>query len=247
MKTENAWIPTKYVRRKGKLRASRDAKEIGVGSRMIGDLVARFYDQNIRKYATGRLIDLGCGTVPLYETYREFVTEITCVDWSSPAHGQDHLDLICNLADDLPFEDSQFQTIILSDVLEHLPEPQNLWPELARLLSPGGRLLMNTPFLHCLHEQPHDYYRFTSHALRRFAESSGFEVLFLEPLGGTPEVLTDISAKHLQFVPIVGNSLARAIQALTYWFVNTRIGANLSAKTGDAFPLGYVMVAERVA
>lgn len=246
MKAEDAWSPSKYVYRKGALRASRDPQEIGVGSRMIGDLVARFYDNNIRKYAGGSLIDLGCGTVPLYETYREFVDEITCVDWSSPEHGPDHLDRICNLADPLPFKDNQFQTIILSDVLEHLPEPQNVWSELARLLSPGGRLLMNTPFLHCLHEQPHDYYRFTSHALRRFAESNGFEILLLKPLGGTPEVLTDISAKHLQFVPIVGNFLSRVIQALTFWFVNTRFGASLSEKTSGAFPLGYVMVAERI-
>ena len=246
MKSESTWAATKFVRRNGKLRASRNPAEVGVGSRMIGDLVARFYDQSIGEHATGNLIDLGCGKVPLYGTYRDHVSSITCVDWAAPTDGTNHLDSICNLADHLPFNDEEFQTVILSDVLEHIPEPQLLWSELARLLSPGGKILMNTPFLHCLHEQPHDYYRFTDHALRRFAEANGFEVVLLEPLGGTPEVLTDITAKHLQFVPVVGKLLARAIQAVTYWFVNTKPGKALSQRTGDAFPLGYTMVATRM-
>ncbi len=246
MKSEDTWSPTKFVRRKGRLRASRDPKEIGVGSRLIGDLVARFYDENIPEYAAGSLIDLGCGKVPLYDTYRNHVSAVTCVDWKAPDNGQDHLDQVCDLSSPLPYDKGQFQTIILSDVLEHIPEPHLLWAELARLLSPGGHLIMNTPFMHCLHEQPYDYYRFSSHALRRFAEINGFEIVFVEAIGGTPEIMTDIIAKHLQFVPFVGKLISRAVQGLTFWFVNTRIGKSFSRKTSDAFPLGYALVARRL-
>ncbi len=246
MKSENTWVATKYVLKNGKLKASRNPAEVGIGSRMIGDLVARFYDENIRKHAAGRLIDLGCGKVPLFEAYRNYVSDVICVDWAEPIDGRSHLDYTCDLGKPLPFERGQFQTVILSDVLEHVPEPGLLWSEMARLLSPGGKLLMNTPFLCCLHEQPHDYYRFTAHALRRFAESNGFEVVLLEPVGGTPEVVADILAKHLQFIPLVGKILARAIQGLTYWFVNTKPGISVSRKTSDAFPLSYAMVAERI-
>lgn len=245
MKFESAWIATKYVRRGGKLRASRDPAELGTGSRLISDLVAGFYDRNIPQHAGGRLIDLGCGKAPLFGHYRDYVSEVTCVDWAEPAEGQSYLDRSCDLGKPLPFATKAFDTVILSDVLEHVPDPGLLWSEMARLLSPGGKLLMNTPFFYCLHEQPHDYYRFTAHALRRFAEANGFEVLSLEPIGGTIEIMTDIVAKHLQFVAVIGKPLARALQSLSYRFAQTKIGAHIARRTSDAFPLGYAMVAVR--
>ena len=246
MKNESEWSPTKYVQRNGKLRASRDVEEVGIGSRMVGDLVAQFYDGHIRHHATGKLIDLGCGTAPLFGAYRDYVSNVTCVDWAKPIDGRNHLDFICDLSERLPFGDGEFQTIVLSDVLEHIADPGLLWSEMSRILSSGGKLLMNTPFIYCLHDQPHDYYRFSEHALRRFADINGFNVAHLEPLGGTPEILADIIGKHLQFVPIIGKPLARAVQAITYWFVGTRPGTSVSRRTSAALPLGYAMIAERV-
>jgi len=245
LKYESAWVPTKYVVRSGRLRASRDSAEVGVGSRLIGDLVAGFYDDNLRDHAVGRLIDLGCGKVPLYASYRDYVADVTCVDWTPAGDDISHLDYECDLSEALPLKSGEYDTVILSDVLEHVAEPDRLWSEIARITRPGGKLLMNTPFLHCLHEQPHDYYRFTAHALRRFAEKYGFDVISLRPIGGTPEVLTDIVAKHLQFVPFVGKLISRALQSVTAWFVRLKPGASLSARTADAFPLGYGLVAVR--
>lgn len=245
MKNEKAWVPTKYVRVRGVLKASRDPSEVGVGSRLIGDLVARFYDANLREHARGRLVDLGCGKVPLYAAYRESVDEITCVDWAPPSDGTAHLDYVCDLSKPLPLQDAAFETVILSDVLEHVPDPALLWAEMSRITRPGGKLLLNTPFLHCLHEQPHDYFRFTEHALRMFAEQNNFDIVKLEAIGGTPEVLADIVGKHLQFVPLVGKPLSRAVQAVTGWFVSLRVGASASKRTADAFPLGYGLVGVR--
>jgi hypothetical protein len=74
---------------------------------------------------------------------------------------------------------------------------------------------------------------------------SGFEVLLLKPVGGTPEVLADIMAKHLQFVPWIGPSLAAALQAMTAVFLRTGVGKRASVKTAATFPLGYFLVAER--
>ncbi|MGI9202726.1 MAG: class I SAM-dependent methyltransferase [Woeseiaceae bacterium] len=245
MKAEDAWTPTKFVRKKGVLRASRNPSEVGVGSRLISDIVARFYDKSLQAHASGQLVDLGCGKVPLYAAYREYVTDITCVDWSQPTNGPAHLDFECDLGQKLPLNDAAFDTTVLSDVLEHIPEPTVLWSEMARITKPGGKLLLNTPFLYCLHEQPHDYFRYSEHALRRYAGHHGFEIVSLQAIGGTPEILTDIVAKHLQFVPLIGNWSARGLQAFTRWFIGRKWGASISARTAEAFPLGYAMVAVR--
>src|SRR5262249_12991201 len=80
MKDPGGWEPSKFVYRHGKLVASRDTNEVAVGSRLMVDRVARCYDTNLREHAKGRLVDLGCGTVPLYRAYADLVTEVTCVD-----------------------------------------------------------------------------------------------------------------------------------------------------------------------
>ena len=141
----------------------------------MADCVARCYEENLPRFARGRLIDLGCGRVPLYHVYEPHITEHFCADWVNSTHPNEHLDVECDLTAPLPFATEGFDTIVLSDVLEHIPEPTKLWEEMARLLRPGGRVIMNVPFLYWLHEQPFDFYRYSEHALRRFVRAAGLE------------------------------------------------------------------------
>lgn len=245
MRNEQTWKPTKYRLLRGSLRASNDTSNVGAGSRLVVECIAKFYDKAIPQYSRGRLIDLGCGKAPLFIKYKPHASSVTCVDWGNTVHKNDHLDMECDLTQKLPFEDGSFDTIILSDVLEHLPDPSLLWEEMFRILSYGGRVLMNVPYFYPLHEIPYDYYRYSCYALRRFAESHGFEVLELDAIGGSPEVLTDIVAKHLQFIPVVGGISAKLVQAMTLLFVRTRLGRKLSEKTSERYPLGYSMVAQK--
>ena len=246
MKNANQWTPSKFVLRNGRLLASRDPREVGVGSRLVADRVAGVYEAHLPAHARGRLVDLGCGRVPLYEAYKDLVSENVCVDWGNSLHKSEHLDFECDLCGRLPFQDGEFNTILLSDVLEHVSEPEHLWTEMARILKPGGKLLLNVPFCYGVHEAPHDFYRYTEFALRRFAEMSGFRTIVLQPIGGAPEVLMDILAKHLQSIPLLGRPLASALQAITQALVRAGPGRKISEKTARSHPLGYFMVVERI-
>jgi SAM-dependent methyltransferase len=245
MRNAARWSPTKFNIHGGRLRASRDPRQVGPGSQLMANLVASAYAERLPRHAVGRLIDLGCGKAPLYGTYKDHVDSVTCVDWGDSYHESLHLDHECDLSCSLPFADRSFDTVVLSDVLEHVPDPAMLWREMARILEPGGKLLMNVPFFYWIHEKPHDYYRYTEFALRRFASEAGFEILELEPIGGAPEVLADIHGKHLQSLPVVGSPLARLIQGFTGWFVRGGPGRRLSRRTAALFPFGYVMVAQQ--
>ena len=167
------------------------------------------------------------------------------VDWSNTAHGRAHLDLECDLTRAVPLRSSTFDTIILSDVLEHIPNPEHLWAEMSRLLRADGKVILNTPFYYWIHEEPHDYYRYTEFALRRLAESAGFRVLRLEALGGALEVLTDLVAKNLLELPWGGGQCSAAAQYVSLRFSRTAVGARILRRTSAKFPLAYFMVAAK--
>ena len=211
---------------------------------MVADLVASFYDETVPLHARGRLLDFGCGKAPLYGHYARYVDKAVRVDWGNSLHGNPYIDVEHDLTQPMPFEDGAFDTIICSDVLEHLPVPENAWSEMARVLAPGGVLILNVPFYYWLHEEPYDYYRYTRHALTRFAEQAGLEVLSLRPLGGAPEVLLDILGKLLSRGRW-GRKVAAAVPAS--YKAAMRVGRfrRLSARTGNSFPIGYGMVARK--
>jgi SAM-dependent methyltransferase len=83
----------------------------------------------------------------------------------------------------LPFEDASFDTVLCTEVLEHLPDPASVLGEIARVLKPGGRLLATVPFSQPLHELPGDYYRFTPSGLEYLLGQAGLEVESITPRG----------------------------------------------------------------
>ena len=92
-------------------------------------------------------------------------------------------DYVCDLAE-IPVEDARFDHVLLTQVLEHLPEPARVLGELHRVLKPGGTLWLTAPFFYAEHERPYDFYRYTQYGLRHLLESAGFEVLEVEWMEG---------------------------------------------------------------
>jgi SAM-dependent methyltransferase len=245
MRNEANWVPSKYVIKKGRLKANPSTKEVGVASRLVVNAIAKFYQSNIPIYVKGRLIDLGCGKVPLYESYKSHAERVTCVDWVNSVHQNPYTDFEQDLNQPLQFEDCSFDTVILSDVLEHIRKPEQLVNEIYRILDHKGILLMNVPFYYWLHEVPFDYFRYTRYALQSIAEDQGFEMVYLEAYGGAPEILTDITSKLMAKIPVVGKPFAAFMQGFTGLMLRTGFGKKLSTQTGKQFPLGYTMIARK--
>lgn len=94
----NDWQPSKYIHNKnGQLIASRDKHEVFPSSRFIADLTAHWYDENLKKFARGKLLDLGCGKAPLYGTYSSYVDEIVLADWENSPFTNVHVDVRCDI------------------------------------------------------------------------------------------------------------------------------------------------------
>lgn len=245
MRERDQWKPSWCRLRGGVLVVSKNTQELHVSSRLVAGLGLAEWQRWIAAYARGRLLDLGCGKVPFYEVYEPYVEDTVCVDWGNSSHGNQHADILCDLNDELPLPADAFDSVILSSVLEHIPSPEALVGEIARVLRPGGHLLLTVPFLYWIHEAPHDYLRFTEFALRHYCETHGLEVVEFAILGGAPEVLFDISSKVVARIPLIGSPTAASLQWIATWMVRQWPLAAVSRRTSASFPAGYMLVARR--
>ncbi|WP_370249986.1 methyltransferase domain-containing protein [Nocardioides sp.] len=239
------WTPSKYRWRRGRLVGSRDRRDLAASSRLVADLTAARYDDALGRHARGLLIDLGCGRAPLRLRYASLVERAVGLDWPASLHESAGVDVHCDLRRPLPLATGVADVVLSSDVLEHLPDPDLAIAEIARVLRPGGHLLLNTPFLYRVHEAPHDYLRHTRYSLERLCRDHGLEVVEVTALGGLLDVQADLVAKALEQVPLVGRFLAAAVCALALGLGRTPLGRLARRATGEVFPLAHFLVARR--
>jgi SAM-dependent methyltransferase len=76
----------------------------------------------------------------------------------------------------LPFSAGNFDGIISTQVLEHVPDPHGLLAEMHRVIKPGGTLIISLPFVWQEHEEPYDFFRFTRFGIADLLKRTGFEV-----------------------------------------------------------------------
>lgn len=148
-----------------------------------------FY-KNIRRYIPhlkGKLLDFGCGRKPYENLFN--VTEYIGVDMIETGH--DHKNSKIDVYYDgkrLPFNDSIFDSLFCSEVLEHVFNPEEILPELNRVLKPGAKALITVPFSWNEHEMPYDYARYSSEGIKNLLEKNGFKIIELTKSGNFARV-----------------------------------------------------------
>lgn len=133
----------------------------------------------------GRILDCGGGASP-YAGLLGASARVINIDMALKADTHVVAD-----GHDLPFPGGSIDAVILTNVLEHVREPQRLLAELARVLVDGGQLILVVPFLFKIHPDPEDHWRFTAQALRRMLEPA-FEIAELRSLGGRFAVIWEV-------------------------------------------------------
>lgn len=135
----------------------------------------------IEKYASGSLLDLGCGNKPYEEWYNKKTTQQTGCD---AVQSSDHkVNTIC-LANQLTFENETFNTVFSTQVLEHVYDHHGMIKESYRVLKLGGYCIVTVPFTWELHEEPYDFFRITKHGLKELFEEAGFQIEYIKANGG---------------------------------------------------------------
>ncbi len=191
-----------------------------------------------QKYVKGRLLDVGCGEKPYEALFKPFITEYIGLD---KKHGD-----IKGSALDMPIDANIFDTVLSTQVLEHVPDPQQMMHEMYRVLKKGGYAILTVPLFWCLHEEPEDYFRFTKYALKQLAKNSGFKIVYIKERGNWATTMGQLLSIFLEpsFNRYLLKYPKRLLQAgiMLSFFALSKLP--LFDKSAQA-PLGYVMVLKK--
>ena len=176
----------------------------------------------IEKYAsqlTGKLLDFGCGSKP-YKTIFN-VDEYIGLDFENPGHDHknEEIDVFYD-GKNIPFPDNHFDSILCSEVVEHLFDLPHTLAEMNRVLKKGGKMLITCPFVWNEHELPYDYARYTEFALKDLLEKKGFRIINFEKKGNFIETLTQM--RVLYFIQIAEPFFSR-FSRLGYLLLNASV------------------------
>lgn len=145
----------------------------------------------------------------------------------------------------LPFADNAFDSVISTQVLEHVRRPDRMIEEMARVLKGNGTLLLSAPMTWPLHEEPHDFFRYTIHGLRELLKSARLEPIDEIRRGDAPTTLAQLFLDtHLERplnIPLLGKLYGNALCAA----VNALAGAASRLRPSRRLCLGWVVVARK--
>ena len=179
----SAYLRDAWVAKKAML-VKKDAKvlDAGAGQCQYKSLFSHtnYYAQDFAQYE-------GNESGPLKETW---------------AYGK--LDYICDITD-IPVDDNTFDVVICTEVLEHLSNPVGALKELARVLTPGGSILITAPLGSGVHQEPYHFYGgFSPYFYQHYLSQFGIEIVEITPIGGlmknvaqeTLRVARELTAQH---------------------------------------------------
>jgi SAM-dependent methyltransferase len=150
--------------------------------RYIGTVYMRDALGRASEYARGVMLDIGCGLRPYEEIFAPRVTRYIGMDYPVTLD-KARMDVMAD-ALRLPVSDESVDTVLATELLEHLPDPIQFIRQVARVLRSSGVFIFSVPFMEPLHEEPRDFYRFTPYSLRLMLEHEGFAVRHVWPKGG---------------------------------------------------------------
>jgi SAM-dependent methyltransferase len=162
----------------------------------------------------GKLMDFGCGSKP----YRSLidVEEYIGVDFKNEGHPHDNeqIDVYYD-GKSLPFDNEQFDSVLCSEVFEHIFNLDEVLKEINRVMKKGGKILITCPFVWNEHEVPHDYARYTRFALDDILKRNNFEIIRYEKTGN---FITTIGQLRVLYFRVILQEKCRKIFFLRWGY-----------------------------
>lgn len=85
------------------------------------------------------------------------------------------LDIVSDITD-IPVDDKSFETILCTEVFEHIPDAISALKEFSRILKPNGVLLITAPFASLTHFAPYHFCGYSRYWYEHHLPKMGFEI-----------------------------------------------------------------------
>lgn len=183
----------------------RQLKQFGFNSSRV-----RLYWENqsfARSIPPGSMVlDAGAGSAP----YKHLVSHATyeSADFQKVDRVYAKSTYVCDLRD-IPVEDGRYDFVLFNQVMEHVPDPRLVLKELFRVMKPGARLIYSGPLFYEEHEQPYDFFRYTSFGVKLLFQEAGFAVQRLDWLEGYFGSVAYQMSRMARYLPSRPSSIAR--------------------------------------
>lgn len=138
--------------------------------------------------AHGVLFDVGCGSKPYEKAFAPFVTDYLGLEYSPDSGYRLNKADFCGDAALLPLADESVDTILCTEVMEHVHDLERTIAEFARVLRAGGTIITTAPFVYPIHDA-YDFFRYSPDGLAVMMTRYGLSVEEIEPLSGTAVTL----------------------------------------------------------
>lgn len=208
-----------------------------------------------KHHLSGVMLDFGCGSKPYKDLIK--VDQYIGLDYQTDDHTIEH-DEVDVFYDGvrIPFPNNHFDSVLSSEVFEHLFELDKLLGELHRVLKPNGKMLITCPFVWAEHLVPFDYARYTRFGLEHLLKKHGFKVIVFEKKGSFIETIFQLNNLYHQNllsngglfknIPIVRSLSWRILK--TFPYLNNSLGVMLNSMLpqNDDFYLSNILVVEKV-
>ena len=197
----------------------------------------------LTRYASGRALEAGAGRSPYGSLLKTLASDVTTLDIDT---SRGRVDIVADVQDMPMVPSSAFDTVVCTQVLEHIPRPTDAMREISRVLRPGGVLILSAPHLSMVHEAPTDFYRYTRYGLTYLSEQAGLEVLSVEAAGGLVTFLL-----HTVSIGLITTIGSLPLLFWPTWLVNyllfVRLGLLLDRLIGlpSLFGRDHVIVARK--
>ena len=112
----------------------------------------------------------------------------------------------------IKWKSNYFDTIIATEVLEHLHTPQKALDEIHRILKPNGICILSTRFIYPYHPDPKDYFRFTKDSLSYLFRN--FKNVQIYPIGNRVQCSWDLLNRG--YLKIILNILNPIIALISF-------------------------------
>jgi SAM-dependent methyltransferase len=135
------------------------------------------------------VLDVGCGGQPFKPLLTARGFEYSGMDVAATGAEPNFFGAVDEELPQALLEAGPFDLVLCTEVLEHVADWDAAFANLARLIRPGGRLIITCPHFYFRHEEPYDFWRPTLFALSHFARRAGLRIIYEERAGTAADVL----------------------------------------------------------